>query len=135
MHPAPRARHRHAAVAINGRIWLLGGYTDDYEVIHEVDVFDPATNSWTTPGVLDWITTDLAAFSHENVIYYGGGYINGSGNLDNEDRKYATKEIHSFHSIDALVYSNEETFEIRSKYEFDMREARGDVHAVKWGKI
>ena len=72
--PAPRARYRHAAVSVGGRIWLLGGLDVNGAIIHEVDVYDVALNSWSTPGRLDVVTSDLAAFVWDGYIFFAGGY-------------------------------------------------------------
>lgn len=75
----PRARYRHAAVAAKGKLWLVGGRTiPDDTIIPEVDVYDPATDSWTTVGTIPeaFLTSDNGAFASADgsTIYVVGGY-------------------------------------------------------------
>lgn len=54
--PTPPFRRRAlAAAAAGGRLYVIGGLTEDGEVVREVDVYDPATGSWSKgpelPGV------------------------------------------------------------------------------------
>jgi N-acetylneuraminic acid mutarotase len=72
--PAPRERYRHAAANVAGKIWLVGGRDGMDNLIKEVDVYDPSTNKWTTPGTWANATSDLAAFSMANDLYMIGGY-------------------------------------------------------------
>jgi hypothetical protein len=60
--PMPRPRRGHRAVVLEGRIYVLGG-TDGLDPIPVVDVFDPATNTWSTDreSALDTVPVDGAA--------------------------------------------------------------------------
>ena len=54
--PDPPFRRRAlAAAAAGGRLYVIGGLTEDGEVVREVDVYDPAAGSWSKgpelPGV------------------------------------------------------------------------------------
>lgn len=71
---APRARYRHAAANVNGKVWLVGGRDAADKLITEIDVYDPATNTWTTPYVWKEATSDLAAFTHQSILFLVGGY-------------------------------------------------------------
>mmetsp|Transcript_39286 Transcript_39286/g.77270 ORF Transcript_39286/g.77270 Transcript_39286/m.77270 type:complete len:377 (+) Transcript_39286:94-1224(+) len=73
--PAPRPRYRHAAANVKGKIWLAGGRTLEDNLINEVDVYDPSTNTWTTPFVWANATSDLAAFADDNSLFLAGGYV------------------------------------------------------------
>jgi N-acetylneuraminic acid mutarotase len=47
----PTARHAHATSVFDDKIYVIGGYeprTAGYPGMTTVDVFDPATNTWTT---------------------------------------------------------------------------------------
>lgn len=65
---------------IDNKIYIAGGrqlsenyYTLD-ELVHEIDVYDPATNSWSTP--FNWTDpySDGAAFGYDGTLYLVGGY-------------------------------------------------------------
>eukprot|EP00929_Paragymnodinium_shiwhaense_P053975 TRINITY_DN27056_c0_g1_i1.p1 TRINITY_DN27056_c0_g1~~TRINITY_DN27056_c0_g1_i1.p1 ORF type:complete len:391 (-),score=72.86 TRINITY_DN27056_c0_g1_i1:366-1538(-) len=73
---APRARYRHAAAVVDGKIYLLGGVDGTDTVVKEVDVYNIATGAWTTLST-PWAnaTTDVAAFAHGGKIYAVGGYV------------------------------------------------------------
>ena len=45
--PSPFARVESPTAAVNGQIYLFGGFTDDLDASNEVDVYDPRTDTWT----------------------------------------------------------------------------------------
>lgn len=45
--PQPWTRRALAAVAFGGKLWCIGGMTDDNELSSEVDVYDPMTQQWS----------------------------------------------------------------------------------------
>lgn len=75
---APRARYRHTATDVNGKVWLAGGRDVDDNIIQELDVYDPAANTWSTPAVWPNATSDLACFNDGTptgtTFYLLGGY-------------------------------------------------------------
>lgn len=79
---APRARYRHAAVAVGTEILVFGGKTLDDRSHLEVDVLDTATGTWKTRGVMKNPTSDLAAFVLGGTVYAVGGYDSGYTALD-----------------------------------------------------
>jgi hypothetical protein len=46
--PQPWKRRALAAVAFDGKIWCIGGMTEDNELSSAVDVYDPNTKRWST---------------------------------------------------------------------------------------
>ncbi len=72
---APNQRYRHAAVEVDGKVWLIGGVDVTDAVVTDIDVYDPVADSWTTFGSWDDATTDLAAFADGSDIYVIGGYV------------------------------------------------------------
>ncbi len=46
--PQPWQRRALTAVAFSGKIWCIGGMTEDNELSSVVDVYDPATKQWST---------------------------------------------------------------------------------------
>jgi len=75
----PRKRYRHAGVSAAGKLWLVGGRTiPDDIVIAEVDVYDPATDSWSTVGTIpeEYLTSDNGAFANADgsTVYVVGGF-------------------------------------------------------------
>lgn len=73
---APRPRYRHAAATLNGVIYLFGGRDVNDAVITEVDAYDVATNSWSTPCTWTGATSDLTAFTDGGTqIFVVGGWL------------------------------------------------------------
>jgi len=81
---APRARYRHAAAEVGGKIYIFGG-TDDTDVsLQEVDVFDTATLSWSTLAAsMEHAYNDLSAFVSEGIVYAVGGYDSSTYDAQN----------------------------------------------------
>jgi hypothetical protein len=46
--PQPWQRRALTAVVFAGKIWCIGGMTDDNELSSVIDVYDPATKQWST---------------------------------------------------------------------------------------
>jgi N-acetylneuraminic acid mutarotase len=44
--PSPRAYH--TAIALNGKIYLIGGWNSAHALLSSVDVYDPQTNTWSS---------------------------------------------------------------------------------------
>lgn len=115
---APRARYRHTAANIDGKIWLVGGRTLDDFVIPEIDVFDPAEKSWTTLGSLpqELQFSDQGSFHNEGLMYVLGGY----------EQNYT--------AMDTLFRISSDVDEgITTEVMAPMANPRGDVHAVAIG--
>ena len=45
--PSPFARVESPTAVVDGKIYLFGGFTDDLGAANELDVYDPAGDSWT----------------------------------------------------------------------------------------
>ncbi|MCH8153074.1 MAG: hypothetical protein IH830_11980 [Planctomycetes bacterium] len=82
-HPMPRPRHDHAAVEVDGKIYLIGG-TDDASgaslLVPEVDVYDTENNVWTEVAPLPTPRRGLKAATLGGKIYAIGG-VDESGNI------------------------------------------------------
>jgi len=74
----PRARYRHAAAEVGGKIYLFGGTNSNDQVETAIDVFDTSSGQWSTlaegfPNATA-ATTDNGAFAYGGKIYVVGGY-------------------------------------------------------------
>jgi len=121
----PRQRYRHAAVLAAGRLWLLGGRNVEDEVIAEIDVYDPETNTWSTPGIIseEYLTSDNGAFTNadESQIYVVGGY----------NPFYTAPEALSVTlAIDVASALDTDEPVIFVEEKASLNTQRGDVHAV-----
>lgn len=50
--PLPRPLHHAAAVGVDGRLFVLGGYADGWTPVDSVYTYDPATDRWRTRAAL-----------------------------------------------------------------------------------
>jgi N-acetylneuraminic acid mutarotase len=73
--PMPTSRHKLEANVVNGRIYLIGGITDNYRSIHTSvnEVYDPATDSWTTKQQAPFAVDCYASAVVDNKICIMGG--------------------------------------------------------------
>jgi N-acetylneuraminic acid mutarotase len=85
MAPLPRPRSDLAAVALGGKIYVFGGCRGGSSFSNEVDIYDVATNTWTTGSPMP---TPRAAFYRVGIVndnvYVIGGW-NGGGPLPNNE--------------------------------------------------
>jgi hypothetical protein len=77
------ARRYHTAAAINGKMYIYGGYTTAY--VGDVRVYDPATNTWAN-GALNGVATDR----HAGVVYNNLFYNFGGNASQTQARSYNT---------------------------------------------
>lgn len=85
---APRQRYRHTASVINGMVWVVGGRDEQDQTILDIDVYDPRTDTWSTPCNWSGATSDLASFNDGTDkgtdMFLVGGYTsdyNATANL------------------------------------------------------
>jgi hypothetical protein len=73
--PAPMRTPRYlpAAVALQGRVWVIGGRAAGVGDLASVEVFDPATETWTAAAPLPEPRAELAAAVIGGYIHVGGG--------------------------------------------------------------
>ena len=67
----PTERSAPGVAAVNGKIYVIGGYGNGYLTINEE--YDPATNTWTTKKSMPTIRTSFAIAVYQNKVYVIGG--------------------------------------------------------------
>ena len=72
--PSPFARVESPAVVVEGRLYLFGGFTDTLGASSHVDVFDPATDSWTRRKDMPTQLTHLNPAKDGSAIWLAGGF-------------------------------------------------------------
>ena len=79
--PAPTKRTEVTAAVLGGKIYVLGGFAEpslgtlsSMTITDRVEVYDPATNEWTTRAPLPVGLHHAAAVVAENRLYVIGGY-------------------------------------------------------------
>jgi len=131
-HRMPRSRYRHGVVAVEGKIWVFGGRDENDRVINEVDVYDPSWDRWITVGSLspDLARSDHALWAREGNVYLAGGY----------DSNYIALFTSVLIDVDATLAAYGDfngdglMAKLVSHRLSDMKEARGDVHSLSYGK-
>lgn len=69
------ARWDHASVAVNGKIYAIGGYDPQVQAeLNTVEEYDPSTNQWSTKASMPTARTGLVAVQVGGLIYAIGGF-------------------------------------------------------------
>ena len=74
--PLQRARAGHAAVLLDGLIYVVGGErvnSEDFSVLDSVEVFNPATQTWSYGTPLPVALHGLGAESIDGILFVVGG--------------------------------------------------------------
>eukprot|EP01035_Chromulina_nebulosa_P020894 gene20894-27084_t len=109
---APTNRYQHTTAFVNNKLYLAGGRTvPDDNLIETVDVYDPLTDSWSTPFNWTEATSDAVAFGSGDLLYLAGGY----------SKNYST--------FGRLQSVNVNTGEWNSNYPY-MKVGRGDIRVA-----
>ena len=72
--PSPFARVESPAAVVNGKVYLFGGFTEDLDASNRVDVYDPASDSWTRKKDMPSPLTHLNAAVDGSTIWFAGGF-------------------------------------------------------------
>ena len=75
--PIPTPRQEMPHVAVDGKIYVIGGINADRISDETVEVYDPQTDTWTTATSLPPSLHHLGASVVDNKIYVLGGYVSG----------------------------------------------------------
>lgn len=83
--PLPNPRNHVGTAALNGKIYAIGGQHGIDEARsnqQQVDVYDPASDTWTRAANLPVPRghTSASTFVHQNRIFVIGGTVNGGSN-------------------------------------------------------
>src|SRR2546425_7410798 len=71
--PMPTARQEVAAAALEGRIFVIGGFGANAEAVATVEVYDPVTDRWEVRMPLPAPTHHLAAAVVGGRLFVAGG--------------------------------------------------------------
>ena len=82
----PVARCFHTATVVDGKIYVLGGYTDDDQVgcvaAGRVDAYDPVADSWQQLAAMPTARSSHAAAVVDGKIYVSGGSLDSCEHSD-----------------------------------------------------
>jgi hypothetical protein len=87
--PSPFARAESPSAVVGGKLFLFGGFTDDLQASNQIDVYDPANDSWTRKKEMPARLTHLNAVIDGGTIWFAGGFKGKHpGPVTNEVWKY-----------------------------------------------
>jgi len=89
---APEGRFEATTVVFNDKLYAFGGFKDNqWRVLRDYEVYDPATNKWTKLGTLPvgMAETHLGATTDGTYMYFAGGL---AGDYQNTDPPQVTKD-------------------------------------------
>jgi N-acetylneuraminic acid mutarotase len=75
--PLPTARQEVAVAALDGRVYVIGGFGPGAEPVATVEAYDPAANRWERRAPLPAPTHHAAAAVVGGRLYVVGGYTGG----------------------------------------------------------
>lgn len=75
----PRSREKHASVYLNNKIYLIGGEQSS-KLVKQVDIFDVASQTWSTDPSLEIEASDTSAcvYDHTKIVYLNTDTVDGS---------------------------------------------------------
>jgi len=78
--PRPQSGHHHAAQALGGKLYLIGGGAGAEGM---VQIYDPESNNWSLGADMPWPASSTGSCVINGEIYVAGGSVPGVGSVDN----------------------------------------------------
>ena len=75
--PMPTPKGEHAVVAINDKIYVIGGHDASFTALDVVEVYDTKNDIWSTLSPMPKALHHTGIAVHEEKIYVTGGYGQG----------------------------------------------------------
>ncbi|HEY1784879.1 MAG TPA: kelch repeat-containing protein [Pirellulales bacterium] len=72
--PTPFPRVESPTVVVDGKLFLFGGFTEDLGASNQLDVYDPASDTWTRRKEMPTGVTHLNPAIDGNTIWLAGGF-------------------------------------------------------------
>jgi N-acetylneuraminic acid mutarotase len=91
LRPAPNQRTEVAAAAVDGKIYIAGGFVPPGRTVPVVEVYDTATDSYSRGPDLPLAVNHAMAAAWEGVVYLMGGYADATGLASPTDRAFALR--------------------------------------------
>ena len=73
--PMQHPRYGLGVVAVEGKIYAIGGSTMGGELVGTTEVYDPVSDTWTTLASMSTPRKNFAAVAYQNKIYCIGGVV------------------------------------------------------------
>ena len=84
MTPMPTARGGFGVAVVNGKIYAIGGLTDENNPLSTVEEFNPQSDGWTSMMPMPTARSGFAIAVYQNKIYVVGGTV-GNGFVGNNE--------------------------------------------------
>lgn len=72
--PLPEPRFEMGAATVDGKFYVLGGFTEKLKSLYSVIVYDPATNEWSQVADMPTNTTHMNVVRDDRDLWYAGGF-------------------------------------------------------------
>lgn len=72
--PSPFKRVESPAVVVDGKLFLFGGFTEELQASNQIDVYDPASDSWSRRKDMPTRLTHLNPAIDGPTIWFAGGF-------------------------------------------------------------
>jgi N-acetylneuraminic acid mutarotase len=72
--PSPFPRVESPTAVVEGKLYLFGGFTEELDASNELDVYDPATDSWSRLKDMPTRVTHLNPAVDGKTIWFAGGF-------------------------------------------------------------
>ena len=72
--PSPFARVESPAAVVDGKLYLFGGFTETLDASNQLDVYDPASDTWSRKKDMPTRLTHLNPAVDGNTIWFAGGF-------------------------------------------------------------
>lgn len=86
------------AAALDGKVYMIGGYGIDYSYLNTATVYDPATNSWSRLPNMPTPRGDLMCVALDAEIYALGGYYDPT----NDNPNSFSSKMESFNPLTGI---------------------------------
>jgi N-acetylneuraminic acid mutarotase len=73
--PSPVARFESGSAAIDGKLYVFGGYDKNILAMTRSDAYDPAADRWTRIADMPQPTTHAGVASDGPYVYFAGGFV------------------------------------------------------------
>ncbi|WP_128895916.1 Kelch repeat-containing protein [Longirhabdus pacifica] len=80
--PMTTARYGHGVAEVNGKIYVIGGYSSDIGHLNTVEMYNPETNTWTTKSPMPTSRLIFGTAVVNGKIYAIGGQDKNLNRLD-----------------------------------------------------
>lgn len=87
--PMPELRQEAAVIGLNGKVYVMGGYTNDSPPSSLVQVYDVATDRWSQAAPMPQPVHHAGVAAAGGQIYIIGGFLNVFGERDPIDAVWA----------------------------------------------